>query len=195
MPDLEEWVEVTIPIREIVGRLGWWLFAAALLLYGTAFLVWGPPQLPAWPWTAEWLHEVGVSVGLLVVAYVVSVPVHEGLHAVGMMLTGTRLSEITFGARILQGIVYVHCAAPMPLSAYRTVLLLPVIVTGFLPAVVGIAVGNHWVTTYAYLMIVSAIGDLEMFRRLRPWPRDVIVRDHPSELGCEVRVVRQGGDR
>jgi hypothetical protein len=187
MPDPEGWVEVTIPLRELVSRLVWWLVAVAALVYIPSLILSGFPALPTWPWPAGWLHDVAVGAGILLLAYLISVPIHEGLHVAGMMITGTRWSEITFGARILQGVVYVHCGTPMELSAYRTVLLLPVAVTGVAPAIFGIISGNMWVTTYAYLMIVSAIGDLEIFWRLRSWPGDTVVRDHPSQLGCQIR--------
>ena len=192
MSGREDWREVTIPVQEIVSRLGWWLLAVAFVVFVPAFWVAGLPDWSPWPWSAGALHEVAVGVALLLAAYLLSVPVHEGLHALGMLMTGCRPSDIRFGARILQGIVYVHCSTAMKLSAYRVVLILPVIVTGLLPAVWGIAVGNGWITTYAYLMIVSAIGDLEMAWRLRGWDGDSIVRDHPSLLGCEIRVASEG---
>lgn len=187
------WREVTIPIREIVSRLGWWLLVTAVLIYGLMGVLWGPPNLPGWPPPARWLGDLAQGAGLLLVAYVLSVPLHEGLHALGMILTGSRKSDISFGARLFHGIVYVHCGAPMKLSAYRMVLILPVAATGIAPAVWGLAVGSGWIATYAYLMIVSAIGDLEMFWRLRHWPGTVLIRDHPSLLGCELRELPAGG--
>jgi hypothetical protein len=189
----DQWQEVTIPIREIVSRLGWWLLGVALSVFGPAIWVSGLPEWSPRSWSAGTLHEVAVGVALLLAAYLLSVPVHEGLHALGMLLTGARRSDIRFGARILQGVVYVHCSAPMKLSAYRIVLVLPVIVTGFLPAVWGIVSGKGWVMIYAYLMIVSSIGDLEMLWRLRGRPGSLLVRDHPSLLGCEIRFDASAG--
>ncbi len=186
MSDRDAWQEVTIPIREIVLRLGWWLVIVALVLCLPMVLLWGVPDLPAWPWPAVWLGEIARGGALLLLAYVVSVPIHEGLHALGMLVTGTPRSEITFGARILHGVVYVHCGAEMKLTAYRLVLILPVLVTGLLPAVWGLAGGSWWIVAYAYLMIVSAAGDLEMYWRLRKFPGDALTRDHPDLLGCEV---------
>ncbi|MDX1429240.1 MAG: DUF3267 domain-containing protein, partial [Rhodothermales bacterium] len=121
---------------------------------------------------------------------VLSVPIHEGLHALGMIATGTPASSISFGAKLREGVVYIHCATPMSLTAYRFTLLLPLVVTGVVPAIVGIVIGSGWVTVYAALMIVSAIGDMEMVYRLRELPGTTLVRDHPHELGCEIQLVR-----
>ncbi len=190
MSAVDEWLEITIPIKEIVSRLGWWLLAVAVGVFGPTVVFAGASLSVPWPWSAGMLHEAAIGVALLLLAYLVSVPIHEGLHALGMLMTGVHASDITFGARLLHGVVYVHCRAAMRLSAYRVVLLIPVVVTGLGPAIWGILTGNGWVATYAYLMIVSAIGDLEMYWRLRGWPGRTLVRDHPSLLGCEIKLDR-----
>ncbi len=186
MPDPDVSQEVTIPIEEIVSRLGRWLVVVAALVFGPLVVFRGLPEMPPWPLSSVWLGDAARWVAILLGAYVLSVPVHEGLHAVGMVATGSRWSDISFGARLRHGIVYVHCSEPMSVAAYRIVLLLPVVVTGFIPAVVAWFTGNGSVAAYAYLMTVSAIGDFEMFWRLRALGRDLLVRDHPSLLGCEI---------
>ncbi len=187
----EGWRELTIPIPELVGRIPAWLIASAVIVAGPFWLVHGLPDFLKWP-SATALGGLSVRIALLLLAYVISVPIHEGFHALGMVATGSRWSDITFGSKLRQGIVYVHCAAPMALSAYRITLLLPVVFTGFVPAVWGLATGNGWIVAYAYLMVISAIGDLEMMRVLRPFAGSALVRDHPSLLGCEIKIGPSG---
>ena len=194
VPAGDNWTEVTIPIMELVGRLGHW-FLVTLLLFVLPFAVvngWSALVPP--PLSAAFLGDVALGVAVLVGIYVLSVPIHEGLHAVGMILTGTPITAITFGAKLKQGVVYIHCSRPMPLTAYRFALLLPVLFTALLPGAVGVVVGSVWVVLYAALMFISAIGDLEMVWRLRHLPPATLVRDHPDLLGCEVRLPRDGGD-
>ncbi len=183
-----EWREVTIPIPEIVRRIGWWLAGCGLLVGLPYVLLHGWPSAVVGPFTFESLGRVSLGLVIVLVAYVLSVPIHEGLHAAGMLATGTPRSAISFGVRLRQGIVYIHCSQAMPLSAYRFSLLLPVVVTGLAPAVWGLATGGGWIVLYAYLMIVSAVGDLETIWRLRRLESSTVVRDHPSKLGCEVQV-------
>ncbi len=188
MTQESEWREVTIPIPELVRRIGWWLAGCGVLVGLPYVVLYGWPEALTGPFTFEGLGRVSFGLVMVMVAYIVSVPIHEGLHAAGMLLTGTPRSAISFGARLRQGVVYIHCSHAMPLSAYRFSLLLPVIVTGLAPAVWGLATGDGWIVLYAYLMIVSAIGDLEMVWLLRKMDSSTVVRDHPSKLGCEVQM-------
>lgn len=184
------WHEVTIPVSELVSRLGRWIIGTVLIVALTFGAVNGWTSMILPPLSADFLSEVALGVLILIGVYTLSVPVHEGLHALGMIVTGTPGSSITFGAKWRQGVVYIHCDRPMSLRAYRFTLLLPVVVTGFLPSVVAVAVGSHWIAVYSVLMIVSAVGDMEMVWRLRDLPGDLLVRDHPDELGCEIQLVR-----
>lgn len=190
-----KWHPVTISVGELVSRLGRWIIGTMLIVAVPFGVFNGWTTLVPPPLGADFLGDVALGVLILIGVYTLSVPVHEGLHALGMVATGTPTSSITFGAKWRQGIVYIHCDRPMSLRAYRFTLLLPVVVTGFLPAVAGIAIGSHWIAVYAALMIVSAVGDMEMVWRLRDLPGETLVRDHPDELGCEIQLVRdsEGG--
>lgn len=184
------WHEVTIPVRELVGRLGPWIIGTMLVVAVPFAVVNGWGSLVPPPLGADFLGDVALGVLILIGVYTLSVPVHEGLHALGMIATGTPTSSITFGAKLRQGIVYIHCDRPMSLRAYRFTLLLPVVVTGLFPAVAAVALGSHWIAIYSALMIVSAVGDMEMVLRLRGVPSETPVRDHPDKLGCEIQLVR-----
>ncbi|MBT8399572.1 MAG: DUF3267 domain-containing protein [Rhodothermia bacterium] len=185
------WHEVTIPVRELVGRVGRWIIGTIVIVALPFGVVNGWTSLIPPPLGAVFLGDVAIGVLILIGVYTLSIPVHEGLHALGMIVTGTPASAISFGAKLRQGIVYIHCDRPMSLRSYRFTLLLPVAVTGVLPAVVSVAVGSQWIAVYSALMIVSAVGDMEMVWRLRRLPGETLVRDHPDELGCEIQLVRE----
>ena len=127
------------------------------------------------------------SVGGLIVTMLViliSIPVHEGLHAVGFMLGGVSWGDIKFGLKHLTP--YAHCKVPLPTPSYRISVLLPGIVLGLIPGVVGIITGSGVVTLYALLMLASAAGDAIIILLLINVPGDSLVLDHPDKIGCEV---------
>jgi hypothetical protein len=80
-----------------------------------------------------------LSVALVAVGMAVLLLAHEGLHAVGWVIFG-RLSwqDVSFGLDRKTLSPYTHVNAPMPAAAYRGGALLPGVVTGLLPAMVGI---------------------------------------------------------
>ncbi len=125
------------------------------------------------------------SLPIVLLAFAASIVLHEALHGVGYLVAGgASRSSARFGVWDLTP--YAHCAAPMPAHAYRTAVLLPLLVLGVLPGIVGLAFGNATLTLYATLMTVSTAGDLLVVWAIRSVPGDTLVRDHPSRVGCEI---------
>lgn len=124
-----------------------------------------------------------VSPFLLVL--VVSIGIHEVLHGVGFTLVGgVPWREMRFGFKGL--VVYAHCRVPMVASAYRVSVVLPGVVLGVLPGLIGLAGGNGWLTVYGTLMSIAALGDLVVLWLIRSVAGDAWVQDHPSAPGCLV---------
>jgi hypothetical protein len=114
-----------------------------------------------------------------------SIVVHELLHGLGFVLAG-RVSrrEIKFGAK--WGVAYAHCKAPLSARAFRVATALPGILLGLLPGLLGLLVGNAWLTVYGAIMSVAALGDVLILWLLRSVPGQARVLDHPSAPGCQV---------
>jgi hypothetical protein len=74
----------------------------------------------------------------------------------------------------------------MTARAYRTAVLLPGIILGVLPAIVGLLIGSFWLTLFGAIMVMAAGGDLAVLLAVRDVPATAIVRDHPTKPGCEV---------
>jgi hypothetical protein len=127
------------------------------------------------------------GLGLLLLGFVGGIVAHEFFHAVGWITAG-RLSwsDIKFGFKVEALTPYAHSKVPMPANAYRLGILLPGIVTGLLPGVVGIALGSYSLTALGAILLGSAGGDLLALWAMRFVPGSAVVRDHPSLVGCEV---------
>jgi hypothetical protein len=160
----------------------------------------------AWPWIIGMtvasfaphliLHGLGapesamsffIDIVMLLLAYLVGVVVHEALHVVGMLIFGrVSLRSVEWGHRISEGVVYVHTTEPMSARAYRGVLLLPGILTGIVPVLLGWWTGSMWLTVFGWLMTTSAVGDLAILRLIRDLRPDVPLQDHPHKVGVLV---------
>jgi hypothetical protein len=124
-----------------------------------------------------------VSPFLLVIA--ISIFAHELLHGLGFKWGGNvPWSEIQFGVKGFT--VYAHCRVPLKTSAYRFAVFLPGLVLGFLPGLIGLALGSAWLTVYGVLMIIAALGDVVVLWLIRSVPSGMRVRDHPDLPGCQV---------
>jgi hypothetical protein len=158
------------------------VFAGVLALFvGAGFfvpyaLVWGSKPLLA-------VFERAWFSFLLVL--ILSVVVHELLHGLGFVLAG-RVSwrEVELGLK--GGMAYAHCKVPLRASAYRVSLVLPGVVLGLVPGLVGLVGGSAWLTVYGALMFVAALGDALILWLIRAVPGEARVQDHPSMPGCQV---------
>ena len=148
-------------------------------------LIWGFSRLLP---PAESFGDILLGLLLFSLVYLVSIVVHEGLHAVAMIVVGgVSWRSIRFGLRLREGVAYVHTDRPLTVRSYRAVLAAPGILTGVLPIAVAIVLGNAWLLAYGYVMTLSAAGDVAILLLLRNLPPDLPVRDHPSDVGCQVR--------
>jgi len=185
-PDAD-WRDLTLTLEELLRPLGRWLLVLAALTLGLHVVLWGWPSFGG--------LAAPTLIGTLVVytvaflgVYAVSAVAHELLHALAMIMWArVPWRSIRFGVRWREGIAYVHTAVPMTVRAYRRVLALPGVAQGLLPAALGLALGHGWLTFYGFVMLASSVGDYAMLRLLQPLDADALVRDHPTEIGCQVK--------
>jgi hypothetical protein len=157
-------------------------FVAAILIVPHV-LLWGFDGL------LGWLTGSVLAAVLVVPVLVVSIYLHEVLHGLGFVLVGRmrpRDVKIAFNRKTLSP--YIHCPIPMSASAYKISLVLPGLLLGIVPALIGIGLGIGWLTLYGMLMAVAALGDAQIAWLMRRLPGSARVVDHPEEVGCEVLV-------
>jgi hypothetical protein len=129
--------------------------------------------------------SVAASLGIFIAVFVVSVIVHELLHALGWALAGRiGWNHMEFGVHMLTP--YAHTSVAMPVWAYRLGAALPGVVLGAIPGLIAVVVGSGWLALYGAIMLMSAVGDIMVLWLLRDVPRNAMVLDHPSEAGCQV---------
>jgi hypothetical protein len=115
----------------------------------------------------------------------IGVPVHEGIHALTWMWLGKIPKEhIKFGVKQLTP--YTHCEVPIPSRVYRVGAIMPAVIQGFLPYLIGLSTGQGWFTAFGLTFIFAAGGDYLILWILRGVKPDVMVEDHPSRVGCYV---------
>jgi hypothetical protein len=139
------------------------------------------------------LHALGQGLGwmighalLLVVVFIASIAVHEGLHVVGwMVFARIPLSRIKFG--IESATPHVNASVPMQAGAYRISVALPGLILGVLPTAASWLLGSGALVLFGALMLITALGDLMILWLIRDVPATQLVLDHPSEAGCLVQ--------
>lgn len=153
------------------------------LLLGIYFAAWGVQSA----FDLTWLVKQPLNLLLALLIVFISTLLHELLHAIGWMAFGhLPWSSIHFGMFWLALTPYTHLKVPIEVSAYRLGGILPGLVTGVLPYMVGLLLGSAAWLWLGILMTAAACGDLLTLWMLRRLPVGTMVQDHPSRVGCTV---------
>lgn len=125
------------------------------------------------------------GVGLALVAF--GVVAHEAIHGLSWAYFGGKpLSAIKFGFQLKTLTPYAHCKEPMRARAYRIGAVMPGLVMGILPSLVGIATGSGWIMFFGLFFTFAAGGDALVLWLVRNVDAKVLVEDHPTNAGCYV---------
>ncbi|HKJ69871.1 MAG TPA: DUF3267 domain-containing protein, partial [bacterium] len=117
---------------------------------------------------------------------------HEALHAFAWLLVAkNQWRAIKFGIHLTALSPYAHCTEPMPVGSYRITVILPGVLLGAVPLMIGMLLGNGPVILFGFLFTLSAGGDALVLWRIRNIPPGTLVRDHPDRAGCVV--IREPG--
>ncbi len=123
----------------------------------------------------------------LLLVMVIGIVVHEALHAIGWLLAGRiSLRALRIGFDVKTFTPFAHVSQPLPINAYRFGTLLPCIVLGIVPAIIGIMTRWPEATIFGALFTLAAGGDLLILWLLRRDSAEALVVDHPDRVGCEV---------
>ncbi|KAJ53706.1 hypothetical protein BD780_002951 [Clostridium tetanomorphum] len=83
---------------------------------------------------------------------------------------------------------YAHCKKAISIKVYKFGVLLPTIILGFIPTLLGIILENSNLAAIGTLMIAMGSGDFMIFWIIKNLPNVALVSDHPVKPGCVVYV-------
>jgi len=146
--------------------------------------------VPLLPFNAIWGTDpllVAFTNPQIIIPALVLVILHELLHALAWKLAGgLSFSEFKFGIAWKTLSPYCHATRPMDISAYRVGVIVPGIVLGILPVILGTMMGDGFITVLGALLTAGAVGDVYVLWLLRHVPEGAQVVDHPTRAGCLV---------
>jgi hypothetical protein len=150
----------------------------AMLCVGLYFLAQAlPHRSKTGHWQVLWFW--GSLIALIVV--------HEALHAAALIwFSKLPLRVFKFGVNWKALMPYCHCRVPVPIRAYRLMGMFPLYVTGTISLVALLLVPADWLAIVTGVTIGACIGDLWIIAGLWKFPGDVLVQDHPTEIGCDI---------
>ena len=153
-----------------------------------AVLLFGLPFYYLWHDSINFHAEIimlkaNIFTSLLVL--LVFMVVHELLHALAyLILTQGDYKNISFGIIWKNMTPYCHYAKPISVLQYRIAVITPGILTGVLPLIYALAIGDFIVFAFGILFLLGAIGDFIILWIIRNERPKTMLKDHPDEIGC-----------
>ena len=127
------------------------------------------------------------DITVFTVAVLILTVVHELVHgATWAVFAEDHFRDISFGFMKEYLAPYCSCKTPLSKGQYITGALMPLIVTGIVPAVIALITGSWMLLLIGVALISGAAGDILIVRnilRYRTSSADVRYIDHPTEGG------------
>ncbi len=111
--------------------------------------------------------------------------IHEFIHFIGFLsLTEAKLPDIKVGFKYFSP--YVYCKKIVRLTGFRIAIILPVILTGIIPILIGFYIESLMLINVGCLLTAGGMGDIIGFLYMVKIPGCAFVHDYEDELGSEV---------
>ncbi len=124
-----------------------------------------------------------VSVGLFVLAFIVSIPLHEALHGFAWSLVAKNgWKSIRFGILRPSYTPYCHCKEPLGFWAYLFGALTPFLALAVGAFLSSYASGSLFWLLFSVVHFIAAGGDTTLVCMMLPYTKAQFL-DHPSECG------------
>lgn len=122
-----------------------------------------------------------------VIAIIFGILIHELIHAFFFtLLSRNNFKSIKFGFKRKPLLFYVHCTDSLNIYAFRTGVIMPGLIIGLIPTIVGLICGNIYMTVYGIIFTSGAAGDLMVLIATKGLSGSQKIRDLPDKMGFEV---------
>ncbi|WP_107838697.1 DUF3267 domain-containing protein [Metasolibacillus meyeri] len=122
-----------------------------------------------------------LSILIIAILYIILIVLHEAFHLIGFMIFGgAKYKELNYGVNLKLGVAYATTVKPLPNRAMKKALLLPFWTTGVCPTFLGFYIESIAFVIVGALLIAGAIGDFVMYKELRKFPKDALIKDDPE---------------
>ena len=127
---------------------------------------------------------------LFLVVFIVLIVIHELIHGITWAIfSKNHWKDIDFGVIWKTMNPYCTCGEPLKRNQYLLGAVMPLVVLGIIPMIIGYIVPSFSVLFIGLIMALSAGGDVMIITKLLKFKVDadeILIYDHPTEGGCVV---------
>jgi len=156
--------------------------AASLIWFALFVYVW--KEVWNMSITRDFVKQTYLSIILFII---VSVPIHELIHAIGFRFFGKiPWPKIKFGFVVKLLAPYAHPTAPINKIAYAWAAALPGLTLGVLPLIAGLMIRSMPLSFMGMTAMAMASGDAWTLWKLRYAPKDFYILENQEQDGFSI---------
>ena len=127
------------------------------------------------------LGSIILVISYFSISYIVLIVLHEACHLIGFVIFGKApFSSLSYGVDFQKGMAYATTTEHISNAGMKKALLLPFWVTGVIPTLVGFYINSNLLILVGAFLIAGAVGDFAMYKELRKFPNNALVKDDPA---------------
>ena len=135
----------------------------------------------------SFIYNISGYLFRILLIIILGIVVHEVLHGlIWIFFTKKGFRSLSFGISKPDLAPYIHCKEALPINVYRVGIVLPGIVQGILPSILGIITGNFKIFIFGLFFTWAASGDFITLWLTRKLKSEIMVQDHPKLVGCMI---------
>lgn len=122
-----------------------------------------------------------LGIFLFLIGYLLLIVLHEAFHLIGFWAFGkVPWNKMDYGVNLKLGVAYATTSIPIPNKSMKKALLLPFWTTGIIPMLFGYGIESPLLVLLGAWLVAGAAGDFAMYRELRKYPNDILIKDDPA---------------
>lgn len=131
----------------------------------------------------NWIGNFLVVIFLFVLSIVFGSVLHELIHAAFFLPSlSYNLKGLSFGYIQDKMTLYVHLKEPVSIIGFRVGLIMPLIILGAFPIILGLFYGYLSILLFGIVLSVAAVGDLLLLFKTRHLHSEFMIKDQPGDI-------------
>ncbi len=131
----------------------------------------------------QWVGIFLIVILLFIFSLIIASVLHELIHAAFFLpFLSSKFKGLKFGYMKEKMAIYVHLKDPISITGFRIGLIMPAIILGILPIIVGLLFGYLSILLFGIFLTVAAIGDLLLLVKTRNLHSGFMIKDLPDDI-------------
>ena len=175
--------DISIAVEKLCKKGFFIILPIVAILLGAYYFIHGWYDWSVQPWT-----DYFIIMGMVIVGYAI----HEFIHALGWVkYSEGKWKSMVYGYDPNYLKPYLHPVEGIKIKQYIIIKILPLIITGLIPYIIGMALGNFHITVGGICLIGMCGVDIATVIKLMKEDKDnyILSNDNPSKyLGWVIKV-------